>query len=189
MVGRRIELARLCNAVDEVRNSGSGRLLMIAGEAGIGKSRLASGLLDEARDRGGVIAWGSCRETDGAPPYWPWTQVLRALVGSDDSDEVLTPLLQPGESSRQPDRFLLFDAVGRALAVPARTGCLVVILDDVHRADDASLAPLRFLTSSLHGMPLLMVGTYRDTDLATDDPLARLIGDLAGSDVFELIEL
>ena len=193
IVGRESELARLRRAVGEVRASGRGCLLLVTGEPGIGKSRLVGSLADEVLERGVPVAWGACRETEGAPPYWPWTQVLRAILPTNTPDDtapdpVLTPLLHPGMTSAQPDRFLLFDAVSRTLAERSRRSGLVVVLDDLHRADDASLALLRFLTTSLHAVPLLLVGTYRDTELPADGALHRLVIDLAGGDV-ELVEL
>ncbi len=73
----------------------------------------------------------------------------------------------------QSDRFLLFDAVTRAMAELGNAGGVVVVLDDLHRADEASLALLRFLVSSLHDMSILVIGTYRDTELAVDDVTRR----------------
>ena len=145
---------------------------------------------DETRDSGHAVRWGACRETEGAPAYWPWTQVLRAIPApATGHDPVLRPLLHPEEASVQPDRFLLFDAVTNALAECARVDGLVLVLDDLHRADEASLALLRFVTACLHTAPLLLIGTYRDTELSTDGPLHRLVVDFAGGDIFELVEL
>ena len=145
---------------------------------------------DETRDSGRAVRWGACRETEGAPAYWPWTQVLRAIPApATGHDPVLRPLLHPEEASVQPDRFLLFDAVTNALAECARVDGLVLVLDDLHRADEASLALLRFVTACLHTAPLLLIGTYRDTELSTDGPLHRLVVDFAGGDIFELVEL
>jgi ATP/maltotriose-dependent transcriptional regulator MalT len=188
--GRANELARLRSAARGIRAGGPGRLLLIAGESGIGKSRLVSCFADETRDAGRPVGWGACRETEGAPAYWPWTQVLRAITAIAAADDpVLRPLLHPEEASAQTDRFLLFDAVTNTLAERARVEGLVLVLDDLHRADEASLALLRFLTASLHTAPLLLIGTYRDTELPAEGPLHRLIVDFADDEVFELVEL
>src|SRR6185369_11252478 len=78
-VGRRRELAALRVGLDDAVG-GRGRFFLVVGEAGIGKTRLVEELAREVTDRGGIALWGRCWEGAGAPPYWPWTQVLRAYL-------------------------------------------------------------------------------------------------------------
>lgn len=85
-VGRERESAELLHALDETRD-GRGRLFLISGEPGIGKTRLAEEVAREAVGRGMRAVWGRCWEGDGAPAYWPWIQVIRALIGSANSPE------------------------------------------------------------------------------------------------------
>ena len=87
-VGREREVGLLQRALDETL-AGSGRLLLLVGEPGIGKTRLAEQLGDEARDRGARVLWGGCYEWEGAPAYWPWLQALRALEHEASIIEVL----------------------------------------------------------------------------------------------------
>ncbi|GAA2549115.1 ATP-binding protein [Pseudonocardia hydrocarbonoxydans] len=145
--GRDRELAAL-RAWLAAAVGGRGRLVLVRGEAGIGKTRLAQELA-----RGDVRAvWGHCADTDGAPPFWPWLQVLRTL-----GVEVAFPAAEPASPQ---DRFHAVDAV--AGAVVARAGPLLVVLDDVHRADESSLLVLRRLADQAPGAALLLVATLRD---------------------------
>ncbi|GLZ28393.1 LuxR family transcriptional regulator [Lentzea sp. NBRC 105346] len=150
MVGRRRELEALAAWLDDARN-GTGRLVLCAGEPGIGKTRLAQELAGLALASGTAVAWGRCVETEGAPAYWPWRQVLRSI--GEDPDEVFA-------DNAQADRFRLFDAVATKLA-----GHLVVILDDVHWADEPSLLLLRHLADQLQSTKLLVFAAYREGQL------------------------
>ncbi|MGY4768247.1 ATP-binding protein [Kribbella sp. CWNU-51] len=162
MVGRLGELRALRGWVDEAR-AGSGRLVVCTGEAGIGKTRLAQELAGSALAKGAAVAWGRCAETDGAPAYWPWRQVLRSL--GLDADQVLS-----GD-----DRFLLFEEVTDSVRRAAGDRGLVIILDDVHRADEPSVLVLRHLAEELADMPVLILATARDAanlgDLSTAERL------------------
>src|SRR2546426_73792 len=75
------ELAELRAGLEDAV-AGRGRFFLVVGEAGIGKTRLAEELAREAAERGGIALWGRCWEGEGAPPYWPWVQVLRAHLQS-----------------------------------------------------------------------------------------------------------
>ena len=78
-VGRHQEMAQLVAALDEAL-SGQGQLVMLAGEPGIGKTRIAQELAAQAEQRGAQVLWGWCYEEAGAPPYWPWVQQIRSYV-------------------------------------------------------------------------------------------------------------
>lgn len=163
-VGRDRELAELEAALAAAR-AGRGSVALIGGEPGIGKTRLASEVADLAAGRGVPVAWGRCPE-NGAPPYWPWTQVLRLL--SIDVD-VVAPLL--GTPSDEPDegaRFRLLDSAACALSA---SGPAVIVFDDAQWADAASLDILTHLAGSLADSAVLVVVTYRDVEVVKGHPL------------------
>ena len=195
-VGREPELQELL-AAHETAANGRGRLILLAGEPGIGKSRLADELAATARQRGTLVVWGRCWEDAGAPPYWSWIQVLRACLrartpdaglalmgaGIRDIAQMLPELRAPDDptepATSESARFQLFDSVTNFLRRVAAEQPLLVVLDDLHAADTASLLLLRFLGSQVADMPMLVVGTYRDLELTPDHPLTAAVPELA----------
>ena len=149
IIGRRRELDALRTWLDDARN-GAGRLVLCAGEPGIGKTRLAQELAGAALAGGTAVAWGRCVEADGAPAYAPWRQVLRSL------DVDLRAVLAGGVESPE-DRFRVFDGVADALRAVAGRGALLIVLDDVHQADEPSLLVLRHLADHLAAVPMLVL--------------------------------
>ena len=163
-VGRERELAELAGALDAAR-AGRGGLYLLSGEPGIGKTRLGERCADVAAARGFAVLWGRCWESGGAPTYWPWVQVLRGAVRACNAPALLqaagrivahlgqlVPELSPGlpASGWTPDlpletpeqaRVVLFDAVQTVLATLASERPLLVILDDLHAADESSTPP------------------------------------------------
>ncbi len=198
-IGRERELAALLDAL-AAAEAGHGALHLLVGEAGIGKTSLADRLGDEAAARGALVLRGPCWDAGGAPAFWPWIQVLRALVrsgrplgarpalGRGLADAVgLVPELAGLAGSAEPEppalsadrrRFELFDTIGALLAAAAAGGAVVVVLDDLHAADEASLQLLGFLAGQLHGTSLLLVGTHRDASSARPGP-GRALEELA----------
>jgi len=191
-VGRERELDELRRALTDAE-AGQGRVVLLGGEPGIGKSRLADELVSIARDRGHVVAWGRVWEAVGAPPYWPWVQVLRPLIrgGTDDS---LRELLGPGardvaqilpelreriaeipssiEADSDSARFQLFDSTATFLRNVGERRPLVVVLDDMHAADLPSIRLLRFVAGQVAGAHLLLMATYRDLELVHRSAIA-----------------
>ncbi|MFL5780460.1 MAG: ATP-binding protein [Thermoleophilaceae bacterium] len=186
-VGRAAELGVLLGALEDAR-AGRGRVVLVAGEPGIGKSRLADELLEAARSRDARVLVGRCWEAGGAPPYWPWVQALREYVRHAAPGELREQLgTAPGEVAGllpelrdalpdlpAPDaalsegaRFRLLEAVAAFLRAVAESRPLVVLLDDLHAADAESLLLLRFAAAQL-AAPLLIVGCYRDTEVGAD---------------------
>jgi len=162
-VGRQPEIAALVEAADDARG-GSGGCVLLVGEPGIGKSRLVEELARLAASDMDVV-WGRAWEAGGAPPYWPWTQVLRGVSAPVASAYVarLRGDTTDASTSAPNDRFLIFDAVTRHLtsAVPRPT---MIVLEDLHAADEPSLHLLEFFVGQLRSAPLLVVGTYRDVE-------------------------
>jgi hypothetical protein len=158
-VGRDAEFDELVRGLDEA-GEGSGLVFFLTGEPGIGKTRMMQELTRLARERGCQVAGGRCWEEGGAPAYWPWIQAVRALGGDFER-------LAPGaRGSVDPEtaRFRLFDAAARFLLERARAQPLVVLLDDLHAADAASLVLLRFVGEMVPGAPLVVVGAYRERE-------------------------
>ncbi|SFM89055.1 regulatory protein, luxR family [Pseudonocardia ammonioxydans] len=156
MVGRTSERARISSALRAARD-GRGALLLVTGEPGIGKSMLATTVAADARDAGADVVWGRCRETPGAPAFQPWTEIVRYLGrGAPAAD--LGPLLA-GRAATV-DRFALFEAVTELLVRRGRP--LLVLLEDLHRADEASLLLLDHLLPVLDDAPVVVLGTCRD---------------------------
>jgi tetratricopeptide (TPR) repeat protein len=178
LVGREAVLATVRAALGESM-AGSGQLLVISGEPGIGKSALMAELTAEATSRGARVLRGACWDGGVAPAYWPWTQVLRQAVDAfaDGSGPVdLGPasrlLTMPASTGEQPvemtdptdARFRLMEAVGRNLARIAAESPLVIALEDLQWADEPSLQLLGFLRQRLSADSVLLVATYRDAE-------------------------
>jgi hypothetical protein len=187
LVGREEPVRWLTRAVDEAL-AGIGRFVLIAGEPGVGKTRLALEVLDIADRRGARTAAGACWDGAGAPALWPWMQVVRALrvslghVGwervTESGHDALTRLLDADQ--RPSGDFHLFEAVLQLFADLCVEQPLVVVLDDLQWADQASLSLLDFLHRHAVHLPALMVGTYREDEVARlDRPQHVAIAELA----------
>src|SRR4051794_8981194 len=173
-VGRDRELALLAARLDDAV-AGRGSLVLLAGEAGIGKSRLCAELATRAGARGARMLTGRCWEAGGAPPYWPWIDALRGLVAERPPEPGELAALLGGAPAAAADsedaRFRLFDATGRYLRAAAAESPIVLALDDVHAADAPSLLLLRFLADQLSDARLLVVAAYRDDEVGPGHPL------------------
>jgi AAA ATPase domain len=167
-VGRVQELAGLVFALEEAA-SGRGSLVLVTGEAGIGKTRLLSEFALVGSERGARVVTGRCWEEGGAPPYWPWLQVIRALGGALEELVVFTN--STGASRSTPPavmpeggRLRLFDVVAAFLTEASSDGPILVVLDDLHAGDEPSLLLLRYLGDALADEQILLVGSYREAD-------------------------
>jgi predicted Ser/Thr protein kinase/tetratricopeptide (TPR) repeat protein len=171
--GRDRELA-LAEAALRRARAGSGSLLLVTGEAGIGKSRLAREVAARAAASGVRALWGRAWEAGGAMPYWPWVQIFRGLGASPF--EALAPT--SGESARE-ERFVLFDAVARALEAAARREPLVLLLEDLHAADVTSLLLLLFVARQIGSSPVLLLATARELEARAAPELTDALAQLA----------
>jgi tetratricopeptide (TPR) repeat protein len=196
LVGRRELLALLR---DHARSAlgGHGRVVLLTGEAGMGKTVTAREVAAGAERSGARVLWGSCWEEAGAPDYWPWIQVLRQVCQADDAAAAvaagslwasrLVPSLAgtgprgPSDEPAESARFQLFDDVTRTLMAGAERRPLVVVLDDIQWADGPSVRLATFLAHRLATARVLLVATCRDTDVGADDPVRPLLGELARS--------
>lgn len=183
-VGRDDERQRTERLLEEVRSRGGVRYVAVSGEPGIGKSRFVADLVRLAAQRGIRAEVGRTPDTEVAPPLWPWLRVVRALAPDAPPDPLLAPLLEdrPTEDTGAGTRLRLYDAVvGLLVTTARRTGGLVVVLEDLHRADATSLHLVAHLaTTAAEDAPLLVVVTRRTTDAATaEEPLAQALSALA----------
>lgn len=182
---------------------------MLTGDPGIGKTRIAHEFAGIAAWRGARTAWGRCFEGGGAPPYWLWVQVLRALFGSTLAQDVgnlgpgsgvLAAVLdearqeQPttasaGGESPETARFKLFDAFLAALVRATNDAPVLAILDDLQWADEPSLRLLEYAGQQLAEARVLLLCTYRHTDLDQRHPLFRALAGLNRTSDFERIHV
>jgi len=208
-VGQRQLLARLSSYVD-VAGRGQGRLCVLSGEAGIGKSRTADELLRLARARNVLTFSGRCLPEAGGPSYWPWIQILREMCRTPRLAAGAGALLaelerlskQPsaaGGCEDQTQRFWLIDDITRfLLGTAAELGPLCIFIDDLHAADEGSVSLLSFLTPELSQRPLLVLAAHRtEPEAPINAQLTRLfaaadkveVPALGSDDVAEYIAL
>ena len=203
-VGRGPILDQLDAALEDAL-AGRGRIVLLAGEAGIGKTRTAEEFAAGADSRGLPVHAAWCREEKGAPPYWPWVQILRGLVEGLDAGALRSEIgagaaritrILPEIRERLPDlpeapaevdpeeaRFRLFDAIAGSLTRASEHEARILIIDDLHWAGGSSLQLLEFLAHEIGAARILLLGTYRDVEVDRDHPLAGSLAELARHDL------
>ncbi|MBI3798881.1 MAG: AAA family ATPase [Deltaproteobacteria bacterium] len=179
--------------------AGHGRVVLLAGESGIGKTRLTGEFAAFAGRRGARVLLGRCYEGEGAPLLWPWIQIVRAYV-ADCDPRLLREELGPGaaviarvipevqerlpELSVSPEvevtqaRFRFFDSIVRFLKAASVKQGQVLILDDLHWADTSSLLLLQFITREIGEAHILVLATYGDMELGRQRPLVQTVGEM-----------
>ncbi|GAA3154608.1 hypothetical protein GCM10010466_51950 [Planomonospora alba] len=171
LVGREAEIAVLDRAV----TSGGHRVVLLAGEPGIGKTSLAEHAAEAARAHGRRVAWGRCWDGSGAPPFWPWTQAAAELSGPGAGQAGREGLTGTAGPAAERGPFRLYEAFARLLDGHGR---VLVVLDDLQWADASSLRLLEFLASTRLCPDLTVVAAYRDTDVRPGGPLEHTLGAL-----------
>ena len=177
LLGRDPELAGLAERLS-LTAAGHGGAVVLTGEPGAGKTTVAEAAAQLASPAGITVAWGRCPDAASTPAYWPWSQVLRALPDGPRVQAARRRLdgdIEGGEeeSVRQ---FRTYEAFAAALGEAAASGPVLAVIDDLHAADDASLALLQLLAGDLHRMRALCLFTVRDTEPSRS--LARALGEL-----------
>ncbi|WP_344498439.1 BTAD domain-containing putative transcriptional regulator [Dactylosporangium maewongense] len=157
--------------------AGQGGVVLVVGEAGLGKTLLAERAAALAEGHGLRVAWSRCVEASATPAFWPWAQILRALPDTDGRRHLLDVLAGRGESGWRAEEpgtalFHLHEAVAETLSECAAGQPLLLVVDDLHVADASSLQLLAHLAPALHRRPILLLGTMRP-DVADGDPALR----------------
>jgi hypothetical protein len=199
LLGRDAEVARLRSSFEGAL-AADGAAVLLAGEPGIGKSRLCTELGALAAQQGATVHWGRGWEGGGAPAWWPWTEALTSLLKGltaehlaallgDDAPELvrLLPSLRARlphlEAASLPEadegRFRLAHAVAGLLKRAAEVQPRVVVLDDLHTADLSTLSCLLLVARSLRTSRLLVLGTYRDVEARLSPALSEKLGALS----------
>ena len=207
---RDAERASLRVLVDDAVE-GHGKLALIAGEPGVGKSRLAAEIGDEAQAHGMRVLTGHCVNMNGAPAYLPYVEIIEQVISSPRSPLVLrealgdvapeiariAPALRrafpdippPVELPPELGRRYVWNSFSEFIGRAARDEPLMLVLEDLHWADESTLLLTDYLTPLLSDMPVLVLGTYRDVEVDLHHPLARVIGQLSRRRLMERVSL
>jgi DNA-binding CsgD family transcriptional regulator len=173
LVGRAREQVFLCEELAAALG-GNGRLVLLGGEAGIGKTSLAENLTRDAPEHGARVLVGHCYDLTNTPPYGPWLE----LFDGGRSDPSLPPppsTFAGGTVAAVTDQAALFAEVRRFFAELAAVRPVIVLLEDLHWADPASLVLLRHLAPQVARWPFLLIATYRADELTRRHPFAQLL--------------
>ena len=198
-VGREREMDALRTQLEEAL-VGQGRAVVLLGEPGIGKTRLATELMPYAQVRGMQVLIGRCPDSDGAPPYWPWVQLVRTYVSESDIQQLRTEmgvgaadlaqvipavreqlqdLLPPPHLEPEQERFRFFDSLTTFLKNVAKRQPLLLVLDDLQWADASSLLFLQFLVRELADTKLFLVITCREGEVVQQPLLTQTLAAIA----------
>ncbi|HEX6758661.1 MAG TPA: AAA family ATPase [Propionibacteriaceae bacterium] len=209
-VEREAERASLRRLLDDTL-VGNGRLALVAGEPGVGKSRLVAEIGDVAQARGMRQLTGHCVEMSSAPPYLPYVEIIEQAISSprsslelwkalgDVAAEIarIAPALRrafpnippPVELPAELARRYVWNSFGSFIGRAAQGQPLLLVLEDLHWADESTVLLTEYLAPLLPEMPVLVLGTYRDIEVGLHHPLARVIGQLGRRRLVERVNL
>ena len=210
LVERDAERASLRRLVDDAMG-GHGRLALVAGEPGVGKSRLVAEIGEEAQARGMRVFTGHCVQMSGAPPYLPYVEIIEQAISSPRSTLALrqalgdvaaeiariAPALRrvfpdippPIELPAELARRYVWNSLGEFIGRAAQGQPLLLVLEDLHWADESTVLLTEYLAPLLPEMPVLVLGTYRDLEVDLDHPLAHAMGQLGRRRLVERVSL
>ena len=175
LIGRRAELAALLSELADTV-TGGGRLMLIQGDAGVGKTRLVQTFAERAAGAGATVLTGGCLQFEADIPYAPFVEALRSLPGA-----------LPGTGSG--DRAGEFRRVADAIAAAGDGQPVGLVIEDLHWADASTRDLLLYLHRAVSNAPVLLVGTHRTDEIGADHPVAKLVADLARSPRTERLAL
>ncbi len=187
-VGRDREFSALLDALQGTLH-GSGSLVLVSGEAGIGKSYLANELAQHAREQGVLVLTGHCYDLSASPPYGPWMEITDEYPVDPELPElpdVLARGLGMGDLSSQAE---LFESARDFIVTVSESRPVLLILEDLHWSDQASLELLRYVARKVELHPVMLLATYRNDELFRQHPLFRLLPSLVREARTERIEL
>jgi class 3 adenylate cyclase/tetratricopeptide (TPR) repeat protein len=208
-VGRDEERARLDQRLAAAAG-GHGGVVMLAGEPGLGKTRLAEELAHQAARQGCDVLWGHCFDGEWTPPYTPFAEIIEALTLAADPEElrldlgsggpplaqlvpairkVLPNLAEPVPLQPDEERFRLLDAAVHLLTARSERRPLLVMVEDLHWADRGTVALLRHLARFAARQRLLIVGTFRDAEVDRSHPLSDALGAFPRDTTYDLLRL
>ena len=173
LVGREREIGR-CQVLIQQMLAGHGQVVLIAGEAGIGKTTLITAAMAPLRSDAVQVLTGHCYDLTVTPPYGPWREVLRAIGGQTRS-ALPDALGDDTALAASPSQDVLFDTIVTAFQDLAADRPLVLILEDLHWADQPSLDLLRVVTRQITSHRILVIATYRDDEITRRHPLFQLL--------------
>ena len=209
-VGREAEREILTGALEQAL-SGHGKMVLIGGAAGVGKTRIGSEIAAEALRRGMRTFVGSCYDRDDAVPFIPFVEILeeslaqtrdlaafRAALGNDAPEigrllprlrRMFPDIPRPLDLAVEQSRRILFAAASDFFARLARNRPMVFLLDDLHWADEGTLLLLNHLAQLVPGIPMLIVGTYRDFEVKAGGQLSATFDELIRRHLVERVTL
>lgn len=206
LIGRETELTLLEDGL-LAANRGDGQIVLLAGEAGLGKTRLATELQRRALKIGMTVLWGSCSEAELALPYLPFLEAIGNHLATSDLERVreklgpvrrelahLFPQLEPGVAVRDEGdptqaKLRLFEAIMSLLRIPAEQQGVLVVLEDLHWSDVSTRELLDYMARRMAGMRAMMLGTYRSDELHRKHPLTPMIQGWRRTKAAEVVEL
>jgi hypothetical protein len=191
LVGRQEELALLLGALDDSM-AGRGRVVVLVGEAGMGKTRLSEWVADRARERSAIVAWGRSWEAVDTPAFWPWSQAVRQLL-VDFNEERVKQASEPGSGfarmvpdvqervslpSGEGTRLSDFDSLTGFIRDLSRERPLVFVFEDLHAADESTLLMLQFFGREIRDSKILVIATYDESQARGRGIHGRILGDI-----------
>ena len=181
LIGREAALGRL-DALLHESLGGRGRAVLVSADAGMGKTAVLRQFAQLARARGARIFWGECTEIDARRPLGPFMDIARSANG-------LASLPTADRATAETDRYRIYAALTTLLGDLARDRPTVVVIEDLHWADEASLELFPHLARKLRDLPLLLLGTYRTDELHRRHPLRSMLAELSRVRVVEDVTL
>ena len=174
IVGRDDEQRLLLGALDDA-SDGSGSLVLVSGEAGIGKSALVDNLKQMASERDVRVLWGGCYDLTTTPPYGPWLEALKRYRPDKDRGEPPPLAVIPAKIEQLDERNDFLRDLQRFVLDLATDRPLLIVLEDMHWSDQGSLDALRHLSRHVGEIPAFLIATFRDDGGTARHALAEML--------------